>query len=90
MGILEIHFHDSEFSWTMNPGTDEERSFSLGSTGGSTADGGHRERPAIRPKLRSLAVLMLVVGAGIAYNRMRSRGETAEEESRRLPGIRSR
>ncbi|WP_137285253.1 hypothetical protein [Halorussus salinisoli] len=96
MGILEIHFHDSEFSWSMNSGTDDERSFSLrsGSRSGAATDGGQTDRPSIVPKLRSLAVLALVVGAGIAYNRLQDRQarEQAEaEESRgRLSRLRSR
>jgi hypothetical protein len=100
MGILEIHFHDSEFSWSMNPGDGEEatasRSLSLGSGGKSaSADGGKkRERPAIKPKLRSLAIMAFVVGAGVAYNRLkdrRARAAEAEEEAggSRLSRLRS-
>ena len=75
MGILEIHFHDSEFSWSMNPGTDRERSLSMktGSRSKPTTDGGGRGRPAIASKLGSLGALALVIGAGIAVNRLRSR-----------------
>jgi hypothetical protein len=94
MGILEIHFHDSEFSWSVNPGNGDERSLSLGSDDESaTTDGGRRERPAIKPKLRSLAVMALVVGAGYAYNKMKARKAreaAAEESSGRLAGLRSR
>lgn len=91
MGILELHFHDSELSWTMSPGTDSERSFSLESESESVTDDGQRERPSVKPKLRSLAIVALVVGAGIAYNRMKARRrEAAEESSSRLPRIRSR
>ncbi|WP_276301715.1 hypothetical protein [Halorussus lipolyticus] len=98
MGILEIHFHDSEFSWSMNPGSGEERSFSLGSGSESeaaTTDGGQPDRPAIAPKLRSLAIMALVVGAGVAYNRLKDRRarEAAEAEQSaggRLSRIRSR
>ncbi|NHN59367.1 MULTISPECIES: hypothetical protein [Halorussus] len=94
MGILEIHFHDSEFSWSMNPGGDEGRSFSLGTGGsseasGATTDGGSTGRPSMGPKLRSAAVLALVVAGGIAFNRIRARRareaverETAEQESK--------
>jgi hypothetical protein len=88
MGILEIHFHDSEFSWSMNPGSGEKRSLSLRSGGGSEAttdDGEERERPAILPKLRSVAIMALVVGAGVAYNRLQERrarrAAEAEEEA---------
>ena len=92
MGILEIHFHDSEFNWSMNPGSDEEdsesRSLSLGSGSESSAtpDGGQeRERPAIKPKLRSLAIMAFVIGAGVAYNRLQDRrarrAAEAEEEA---------
>ncbi|MFC7079775.1 hypothetical protein [Halorussus caseinilyticus] len=101
MGILEIHFHDSEFSWSVNPDGGEKqsrsRSLSLGSGSESDAstDGGQSDRPSIAPKLRSFAILALVVGAGIAYNRLRSqraRKAAAEEESvgGRLSRIRSR
>lgn len=102
MGILEIHFHDSEFSWSMNPdGDDEEtasRSLSWGSGGKSaSADGGkERERPAIKPKLRSLAIMAFVIGAGVAYNRLKDRRarRAAEAEEKagggRLSGLRSR
>ncbi|WP_135824493.1 hypothetical protein [Halorussus ruber] len=99
MGILEIHFHDSEFSWSTNPGSDEERSFSLGGkrkSGAATTDGGGTDRPSIAPKLRSLAIMALVVGAGIAYNRLKDRRarEAAEAEEQasggRLSRIRSR
>jgi len=90
MGILEIHFHDSEFSWSVSPGSDDEetasRSLSLGSGGESATDGGReRERPAIKPKLRSLAIMAFVVGAGVAYNRLQRRrarrAAEAEEEA---------
>ena len=98
MGILEIHFHDSEFSWSMNPGGGEERSLSFGTgersgKSGTTAGGRGTRSPSTGPKLRSIAVLALVVAGGIAFNRVRSRRkrEAAEEESRgRLSRIRSR
>lgn len=96
MGILDVHFHDSEFNWSINPGTDRERTFSLGSRGESTTstDGGTTGRPSIAPKLRSFAVLALVVGAGVVYNRIRSRRARAAAEERdsgrRFPRIRSR
>lgn len=85
MGILEIHFHDSEFSWSVNPGTGEERSLSLGTGGrsGPTADDDSTDRTAMRPKLRSAAILALVIAGGIAFNRVRSRRarRTAETET---------
>ncbi|UPW00704.1 Tad domain-containing protein [Halorussus gelatinilyticus] len=103
MGILEIHFHDSEFSWSMDRGSDGEesrsRTFSLGSGGESvtTDGGGERERPGIKPKLRSLAVMALVVGAGVVYNRLQRRRaqRTADAEAEagggsRLSRLRSR
>lgn len=84
MGILEIHLHDSEFSWSVNPGSGKERSLSLrtgsksrskSSSKSSRARGGSGEggRPSLGPKLGSLAVLGLVVGGGIAFKRLRSR-----------------
>jgi hypothetical protein len=95
MGILEIHLHDSEFSWSVNPGTGKERSlsFGTGSKSGSKSrstsssvpgSSSKRGSSAGGSKLRSLAVLGLVVGAGIAFNRLRSRRrgrETANSES---------
>jgi hypothetical protein len=99
MGILEVHFHDSRFEWTFNPETGgEERSLSLGVGSESeptpTDDG--ESRPAVASKLRSLAILALVVGGAVAYNRMQSRraAEVAEAEAestgRRLSLSRSR
>lgn len=87
MGILEIHFHDSEFRWSLNPGTDRERSLSLGtgSRAEATTDGGGRGRPSIVSKLGTVGTLALVIGAGIAFNRLRSRRAReaeAEKESR--------
>lgn len=75
MGILELHFHDSQFEWTVNPGTNEERSLSLGlesesqeaPTGQSS-----RSRPSVVPKLKLFAVLALVVGVAAAFNRIQS------------------
>ena len=98
MGILEIHFHDSEFSWSVNPGRGEERSLSFGTGERSGATDGERsrrsggwstDRPSMGPKLRSAAVLALVIAGGIAFNRVRSRRareaveqEAAEQEAR--------
>jgi hypothetical protein len=98
MGILEIHFHDSEFSWSMNPGTDRERSFSLGTGSKSriaTTDGGQSDRPAIASKLRSFAIMAVVIGAGVAYNRLQRRrardaAEAEESGGGRLSRLRSR
>ncbi|WP_435174936.1 hypothetical protein [Halorussus sp. AFM4] len=98
MGILEIHFHDSEFSWSVNPGGGRERSLSFGTgdragttdggTSGRSGRGGSTGRPSMGPKLRSAAVVALVVAGGIAFNRIRSRRareaverEAAEQES---------
>lgn len=98
MGILEIHLHDSEFSWSVNPGTGRERSLSLGmgskskrksgrksggtSSGSGSSDG--RDGPSIASKLGPIAVLGLVIGGIVAFNRLRSRRkrESAEAESR--------
>lgn len=97
MGILEVHFHDSEFSWSVNPGGDGQ-SLSLGSGSESetaTTDGGQSERPALAPKLRSFAIMAFVIGAGVAYNRLKDRRahEAAEAEASsggRLSRLRSR
>ncbi|WP_158056265.1 hypothetical protein [Halorussus halophilus] len=85
MGILELHFHDSELSWNFGPGADEERSFSLGTGGESktTATNGGREKsesPSLAPKLRSFGVLALVIGAGILYNRRKARRKSGRAE----------
>jgi hypothetical protein len=87
MGLLEIPFHDSAFSWTTNSGTDRERSVSFGTGSKSkivATDGGESDRPALVPKLRSFAIMALVVGAGVAYNRLqrrRAREAVEAEES---------
>jgi len=91
MGILEIHFHDSEFSWSVDAGTGKERSLSFGTGGesrtaatdGGESDGGESDRPAIAPKLRSFAIMAIVIGAGVAYNRLQDRRarEAAEAEA---------
>ena len=80
MGILEIHLHDAEFSWSVNPGSGKERSLSFrtgseSSSESSPGRGGSGEggRPSLGSKLGSLAVLGLVVGGGIAFNRLRAR-----------------
>ena len=97
MGILELHFHDSELSWHFAPGTGRERSFSLGTGGESktATNGGGETRPSMLSKLRSLAVLALVVGGGVAYNRMKARRreqaeQDAESSGRRLSLSRSK
>lgn len=97
MGILEIHFHDSEFSWSVDTGTeDEEQSFSLGlgSESETVTDGGESDRPALAPKLRSFAIMAIVIGAGVAYNRLQDRrareAAEAEESGGRLSRLRSR
>ena len=91
MGIFEVHFHDSRFEWTINPGTDDERSlsFGVGSASEGVSDGGRsrgdQSRPSIAPKLKSVAALGLVVGAAAALNRIQSRraqkARRTEEES---------
>ncbi|PSP55038.1 hypothetical protein BRC82_07505 [Halobacteriales archaeon QS_1_67_19] len=91
MGILEVHFHDSEFSWSAETGSGDERRLSLrsGSESSGSESEGDADTPAILPKLRGVAVIALVVGAGMAYRRLRSRQirRTAEGgggEKRRL------
>jgi len=87
MGILEIPFHDSAFSWTMNSGADGKRPVSSGTGSKSkivATDGGESDRPALVPKLRSFAIMALVIGAGVAYNRLqrrRAREAVEAEES---------
>lgn len=91
MGILELHFHDSELSWNFGPGTDEEGSFSLGTGRESkttATNGGEKQSksPSAAPKLKSFAVLAFVVGLGVFYNRRKARrkreqAEQTEEES---------
>jgi hypothetical protein len=79
MGILEIHFHDAQFEWTLAPGTDEERSFSVGKS-----ESGRRESDAARGsagrKLRSVGLVALAVGAAVAVRRLR-RQARADDES---------
>lgn len=90
MGILDIHFHDSEFSLNVGSGStgdaDGGRSFSSGSGTRSErteTDGGAGTRPSLAPKLKSFAFLAAVVGAGVAYNKMQARRARtpSEEES---------
>jgi hypothetical protein len=100
MGILELHFHDSEFSWSVSPGTGTERSLSLktGSKSGgkssrkssrSAGSSGGGTSPSAKSKLGSLAVLGLVVGAGIVFNRLRARrARAAAEAESKSPGRR--
>jgi hypothetical protein len=99
MGILEIHLHDSEFELVLNPGSEKERSLSFGigsrSGGGSTSAterSGQSGRPPLKPKLKSFAIMGLVVGAAFAVNRLRdrrARQKAADErsKSRRRPSL---
>ena len=91
MGILELHFHDSQLTWNIGAGgeTSEGRSFSLG-TGAKSADGGRSRspagtdgRPSMAPKLKSIGALALLVGGAMAYNRLKARRaqKRAEAES---------
>jgi len=73
MGILEVHFHDAQFEWTLAPGTDEERSFSVG-TGDSPSDHGESNddsRPSVGGKLRSVGLVAFVVGVAVVFRRLR-------------------
>jgi len=86
MGILELHFHDSEFSWTVDAGESAGRSLSFGRGERETAsDGGSERPPSARGKLRLVGALAAVVGLGVAFNRFQRRrarkAAEAEEES---------
>jgi len=87
MGILEIHFHDSEFEWKFNPATDTSRGLPFTgdheSESETTAADGGADTPSPASKLRSLGFMALVIGGAIAYNRIRSRRarKAAEAES---------
>lgn len=96
MGILEIHFHDSQFEWTLAPGTDEERSFSVGTgseSGSGRGESGDASRGSAGRKLRSAGLVALVVGAAVAFGRLRSRRARAaadsDDESRSASRLRS-
>ncbi|MFC4552664.1 MULTISPECIES: hypothetical protein [Halorussus] len=92
MGILELHFHDSQLTWNVGGGeTGEGRSFSLGtgaksgnpSGGRSRSRGGTDGPPSMAPKLKSIGALALLVGGAMAYNRLKARRaqKRAEAES---------
>lgn len=84
MGILEIHFHDSQFEWTIGPGASDEQSDTRSEsvTGRATTDGGTSPSSAAS-KLRSVGALILVVGIVFVFNRIRSRRaqKAAEREA---------
>ncbi|WP_115863596.1 hypothetical protein [Halorussus litoreus] len=79
MGILEIHFHDSEFGfeWEFNPAADTSRGLPFTgdreSESEPTAADGGADAPSPASKLRSLGFMALVIGGTIAFNRIRSR-----------------
>jgi len=90
MGILELHFHDSEFSWTFDAGESEGRLLSLGPGERETvSDGGTNRPPSTWRKFRLLGVLGAVVGLGLAFNRLqRRRARTAAEAEAESSGRR--
>lgn len=88
MGILEIHFHDSDFSWTVNPKGSDEKTLSFGS-GKSKSSSGPKSAPnggtspgsgtgdgSFRGKLWMLGALALFVGVGLGFGKLRSRRKT--------------
>ena len=100
MGILEIHFHDSDFSWTVNPRGSDEKTLSLDSgesssqsSGGSTTETGDSHGAE---KLWMIAALAAFVGLGVGVNKLRSRrasetGKSDQQSSgRRLSLSRSK
>lgn len=91
MGILEIHFHDAQFEWTLAPGTDEERSFSVGTGESGRGGSGDASRGAVGPKLRSVGMVALAVGAAVALRRLRrnARAGDADGESASKRRLRS-
>ncbi|WP_135829184.1 hypothetical protein [Halorussus halobius] len=93
MGILEIHFHDAQFEWTFDAGTDDERSFAVGTGSDSRSErggSGDAAGPSAASKLRSVGLVALVVGAAVALGRFRSRRARAAAESDRDSGTGSR
>jgi len=84
MGILELHFHDSEFSWTVDAGESGGRSLSVGRGDSETvSDGGTNRPPSMWRKVRLFGVLGAVVGLGLAFNRLQRRRarKSAEAEA---------
>ena len=85
MGILEIHFHDSDFSWTVNPrkssegalssdsGESASESFARSTTETGDSPGGQ--------KLLMVGALAAFVGLGIGFSKLRSRRESEAAES---------
>lgn len=90
MGILEIHFHDSDFSWTVNPRGSDEKTLSLGSGESSsktksassgTASTGSAGDGSLAGKLWMLGALAVFVGVGLGLSKLRSRRRTESAES---------
>lgn len=94
MGILEIHFHDSDFSWTVNPrGSDEKTlSFSSGesseppsrtksASSGAASPGSGTGEGSFAGKLWMLGALAVFVGAGLGLSKLRNRRRTESAES---------
>lgn len=84
MGILELHFHDAEFNWSVGTGSGTERRLSMRT--GRRSESGGSQTPSLAPKLRSFAVLAAVVGVGIAVNRLRSRRARRRAEAESAEG----
>ena len=89
MAILDIHFHDSKFALNIGSGSSADsakgRKLSLPSGKRSErtkADGGTTDRPSLAPKLKSFAFLAVVVGAGVAYNKLQARRARAATEGK--------
>ena len=90
MGILEIHFHDSDFSWTVNPRKSDGKTLSFGSgesssktksaSSGASSDSGTGDS-SFAGKLWMLGALALFVGVGLGLGKLRSRRETGSAES---------
>lgn len=104
MGILEIHFHDSDFSWTVNPRGSDEKTFSFGSgesgssstSSGSGATESGTDDGSFAGKLWMLGALAAFVGVGLGISKLWSRRKTesgtSEQETsgRRLSLSRSK
>ena len=78
MGILEIHFHDAQFEWTLAPGTDEERSFSVGQSDSERGGTGDASQGSVARKLRSVGLVAFVVGVAVAFRRLRGNARTTD------------
>ncbi|WP_162224574.1 hypothetical protein [Halorussus amylolyticus] len=85
MGILEIHFHDSDFSWNVNPrGSEDGGALPFGSDESESqpeTDGGETPAPSVANKLRTVGMLAVLVGLGVALSRLRSRRARKAAES---------